>query len=216
MKSIVSLTDVSKRYGSRTALQVERLELLPGRIYALAGPNGAGKSTLLSILALLTPPCSGEMSFAGQRVTGDRERRRLRPQVTLVHQAPYLFRGTVRENVAFGLRQRQVQMAATEQMVQRSLERVGLGTFADRDVHKLSGGEAQRVAIARALALEPQLLLLDEPFSALDRDSAACLEELLRDLAAKGTTVVVATHDSEQRRRLAAAEIVLAEGRLAA
>jgi tungstate transport system ATP-binding protein len=216
MKSIVSLTDVSKRYGSRTALQVERLDLLPGRVYALAGPNGAGKSTLLGILALLTPPCSGQISFDGQQVTGNRDRLRLRPQVTLVHQSPYLFRGTVADNIDFGLRQRPLEAARRQQLVQAALERVGLGDFADRDVRELSGGEAQRVAIARALALAPRLLLLDEPFSALDPESAARLEELLRTLAAAGTTVVVSSHDEAQRCRLAAEEIVLAEGQLAA
>jgi tungstate transport system ATP-binding protein len=216
MQSIVSLNDVSKRYGSRTALEVKRLELLPGRIYALAGPNGAGKSTLLAILALLTPPCSGQVSFNGQRVTGNRDRLRLRPQVTLVHQSPYLFRGTVADNVAFGLRQRSVPSAMCHELVQAALERVGLAEFAPRRVDQLSGGEAQRVAIARALALEPRLLLLDEPFSALDPDSTARLEELLRTLAANGTTVVVSSHDGAQRRRLEAEEIRLAEGRLAA
>jgi tungstate transport system ATP-binding protein len=216
MQSIVSLNDVSKRYGSRTALEVKRLELLPGRIYALAGPNGAGKSTLLAILALLTPPCGGEISFDGQRVTGNRDRLRLRPQVTLVHQSPYLFRGTVADNVAFGLRQRDVPSERRQALVQAALERVGLAEFAPRRVDQLSGGEAQRVAIARALALEPRLLLLDEPFSALDPDSTARLEELLRSLAATGTTIVVSSHDGAQRRRLAAEEIRLAEGRLAA
>jgi tungstate transport system ATP-binding protein len=216
MQSIISLSDISKRYGSRTALQVERLELHPGRIYALAGPNGAGKSTLLGILALLTSPCTGQVSFDGQRVTGNRDRLRLRPQVTLVHQSPYLFRGTVRDNVAFGLRQRAVESARRKQLVEEALERVGLHGFAGRNVSELSGGEAQRVAIARALVLEPRLLLLDEPFSTLDAESVARLEELLRSLAAGGTTVVVATHDGEQRRRLAATVIRLADGRLAA
>lgn len=209
------LRGIRMRYGTRTVLAIDDLSIAAGRLYTLAGPNGAGKSTLLDILAFLAPPTEGEVWYAGTRVDwSPRSARDRRLKVTLLHQSPYLFGGTVRANVAFGLRSRGIRGDAQRRIVDRALEAVGLGDFAERKARELSGGEAQRVAMARALALEPEVLLLDEPFANIDRETAALLETVIASLPARGTTVVMTTHDPDHPARLNGAPIVLEAGRV--
>ena len=196
------------------ALEIERLALQPGRIYLLAGPNGAGKSTLLGILALLLVPQRGELRYAGRPVAGAAERQRLRRQITLVEQNPFLFDTSVYKNLAFGLRLRDIHGELQRERIARALQAVGLEGFEDRRAPALSGGETRRVALARALVLRPQLLLLDEPTAGLDRATLPIFEECLAALPAQGTTVVVAGHDADQSRRLAGEMLTLTAGRL--
>jgi tungstate transport system ATP-binding protein len=198
-----SLNSVRKFYGSRLALDVSELTLLPQRIYVLTGPNGSGKSTLLNILAFLTPPDAGEIAFAGQPVAWRHDELfRLRQKVTLLHQAPYLFAGTVFSNVAFGLKARGIRGEKLRQRVADGLRLVGLTGFESRDVKQLSGGEAQRVALARALVLNPEVLLVDEPLASVDKASAEVLETVIASLPVRGATVVMATHDQSVEQRL--------------
>jgi tungstate transport system ATP-binding protein len=207
---------VTKRYGSNVAVDIDSLTIDAGRLYTLTGANGAGKSTLLGILAFLTPPSTGEIFYAGERIDwkSDIVRRRRR-KVTLLHQSPYLFGGTVFRNVAYGLKARGVTGEATLRTVDRALETVGLESFRDRDARELSGGEAQRVAMARALALEPEVLLLDEPLANIDRETAALLETVIASLPSRGTTVVMTTHDPDHPARLSGGSIVLEGGKVA-
>jgi len=195
-------------------LEIKRLELEPGCVYLLQGPNGAGKSTLLQLLALLLQPARGELRFAGQRVNGRAERERLRKQITLVEQNPYLFDCSVYRNLAFGLRLREVSGDLQRRRIAQALQAVGLEGFEQRRAQALSGGETRRVALARALVLRPQLLLLDEPTAGLDREILPIFEQCLADLPGQGTTVVIAGHDSDQPRRLAAKILQLDRGRL--
>ena len=217
MASIMELSDIEKRFGDRIGLRFEYLSIESGRVYMLTGPNGAGKSTLLHLMALLETPDRGEMSFGGQRISllgqGDRQARH---HVTLMHQNPYILRGTVADNVAYGLRLRGMKRDDLENRVEQALEQVHLSGFALRNACCLSGGESRRVALARALACSPQLLLLDEPLANLDRESVAILEEAIAGLPKKGTTVVMASHDRDQVERLNAATIRLEGGRLIA
>jgi len=210
------LRSVTKRYGSNVAVDVDSLTIPAGRLYTLTGANGAGKSTLLGILAFLTPPTTGEIYYAGERIDwkGDIVRRRRR-KVTLLHQSPYLFGGTVFRNVAYGLKARGIAGEAERTAVDRALETVGLGDFRGRDARKLSGGEAQRVAMARALALDPEVLLLDEPLANIDRETAMLLETVIASLPSRGTTVVMTTHDPEHPSRLNGGSIVLEGGKIA-
>jgi tungstate transport system ATP-binding protein len=209
------LLSIRKCYGSKVVLDIEGLTIVDGRLYTLIGPNGAGKSTLLSILAFLSPPTAGEIFYAGKRVDWNRgsveEQRR---KVTLLHQAPYLFGGTVHANVAFGLKARGVRGEEQRRIVEDSLAIVGLQGFRERKARELSGGEAQRVAMARALAVNPEVLLLDEPLANIDRETAGFLEIVIASLPARGTTVVMTTHDPDRPERLNGESIFLEGGRI--
>jgi len=208
------LQSIRKRYGSNVALDVEELTIAEGRLYTLTGANGAGKSTLLSILAFLAPPTSGEIFYAGVRVDWNHGSvEEYRRKVTLLHQSPYLFGGSVHDNVAFGLKVRGIPGEERRRIVDRALEGVGLQGFRDRKARELSGGEAQRVAMARALALEPEVLLLDEPLANIDRETAGLLESVIASLPARGTTVVMTTHDPDHPGRLNGESIHLEGGR---
>ena len=209
------LTGVAKYYGDKIALELESLTILPGRIYVLTGDNGSGKSTLLSILAFLSRPERGEVEFDGKLVEWkNAELQLLRRQVTLLHQSPYLFTGTVFGNIAYGLKLRGQKDDALKQRVAEALALVRLAGFETRNVRQLSGGEARRVALARALALQPVVLLFDEPLANLDRISAEVVDGIITTLPSQGTTVVVATHDPQQAGRLGGDTIRLADNKL--
>ncbi|GAB4245328.1 MAG: ABC transporter ATP-binding protein [Deltaproteobacteria bacterium] len=195
-RPLYRLAGVRKSYGERQALDVPFLEVREGTTCLLTGPNGAGKSTLLQILAFLLPPTEGTVAYRGTSVDWrNGTLLSLRREVTLLHQAPYLFDRSVFDNVAYGPRAHGWDERATTRRVAESLEAVGLAGFGRRGAKRLSGGERQRVALARALAVSPRVLLLDEPLSGVDKPSAAVIREVIGGLAAKGTTVVVATHD---------------------
>jgi tungstate transport system ATP-binding protein len=208
------LQSIRKRYGSNVALDIEELTIAEGRLYTLTGANGAGKSTLLSILAFLAPPTSGEIFYAGKRVDRDHGSvEEYRRKVTLLHQSPYLFGGSVDDNVAFGLKVRGIRGEEQRRRIDEALDVVGLRGFRDRKTRELSGGEAQRVAIARALALKPEVLLLDEPLANIDRETTGLLETVIASLPAQGTTVVMTTHDPDHPGRLNGESIFLEGGR---
>jgi tungstate transport system ATP-binding protein len=209
------LAALRKSYGNRLALDIDELALLPGRLYILSGPNGSGKSTLLNILAFLMKPDGGEVAFAGNPVTWKNEELfLLRRRVTLLHQAPYLFGGSVFGNLAFGLKAREIKREKLRQAVSEALRLVGLAGFEQRNIKQLSGGEAQRVALARALVLNPEVLLIDEPLASVDKASTGVLETVIASLPARGTTVVMSTHDQFAGQRLNGKLIRLLEGRL--
>lgn len=209
------LRSIRKRYGSIVALDIEELTIAEGRLYTLTGANGAGKSTLLNILAFLEPPTSGEIFHAGKRVDWHRESvEERRRKVTLLHQSPYLFAGSVHDNVAFGLKIRGIQGKEQRRIVDRALDGVGLPGFRERKARELSGGEAQRVAMARALVLKPEVLLLDEPLANIDRETTGLLETVIAKLPSQGTTVVMTTHDPRHPGRLNGESIFLEGGRV--
>jgi tungstate transport system ATP-binding protein len=215
LTELYRLRSVTRRYGSNVAVDIDSLTIDAGRLYTLTGGNGAGKSTLLGILAFLLPPTTGEIFYAGERIDWKSDIVRVRRRkITLLHQSPYLFGGTVFRNVAYGLSARGIAGEAERKAVDRALETVGLERFRDRDARKLSGGEAQRVALARALALDPEVLLLDEPLANIDRETAGLLESVIASLPSRGTTVVMTTHDPDHPARLNGGSIVLEGGRI--
>jgi tungstate transport system ATP-binding protein len=215
MKILYRLHSIRKCFGSNVVLDIDRLTIVESRLYTLIGANGAGKSTLLNILAFLSPPTAGEIFYAGKRVEWNHgsveEPRR---KVTLLHQSPYLFEGTVHANVAFGLKARGIPGEDRQSIVDRSLDIVGLQGFGGRRARELSGGETQRVAMARALALNPEVLLLDEPLANIDRETTGLLETVIASLPAQGTTVVMTTHNPEHPGRLNGESIFLEGGRV--
>jgi tungstate transport system ATP-binding protein len=216
MIPLFDLSSVRKYYGTRTALDLESLVLLPGRLYTLTGPNGSGKSTLLSILAFLLKPDSGVIAYKGETVNwGSNGLERLRKGVTLLHQSPYLFTGTVFGNVAYGPKVSGMKGEELRGTVSDSLDMVGLSGFEERKICHLSGGESRRVALARSLALKPQVLLLDEPLANVDKDSAQLIERIISALPESGSLVVISSHDPQQGDRLKGETISLLDGRIA-
>jgi tungstate transport system ATP-binding protein len=195
--------------GGRRLIDGMSFELGAGGITTIIGPNGAGKSLLLRLCHGLIAPHSGlvEWALPGGRLAG-------RSRHGMVFQRPVMLRRSLAANIAhalaaagFGGRQRVERVAA-------ALERFGLGHLADRPARVLSGGEQQRLAIARAWSLAPELLFLDEPSSQLDPGATRQIEAIITELAAEGMTIVMATHDLGQARRLARGVMFLDRGRL--
>jgi len=210
---LIELTGVSKLYGDVTALRDISLKLERGEILTVLGPNGSGKTTLLKILGGLERPSSGEVLFDGVRVGGDNAEE-MRKRATLVFQRTVLLRGTVRNNVAYGLRLRDIPDEDIERRAREAIELVGLEVLADRQAKDLSGGEQQRLSLARALVLDCELLLLDEPTANLDPESLAIVKEVIRKLNEGGTTIVLATHNLEQARELSERLLLLECGEI--
>ena len=192
-------------------LEIEELAVGAGEIMCLLGPTGAGKSTLLTLLAGLATAEQGKIELAGQplHMASPIE---LRRQLTLVFQRPLMLSGTVRKNVEYGLR---LRGQADRQRVDELLQEMQLAPLANRRADALSGGETQLVAIARALAIQPRLLLLDEPTASLDPARVAIVERVVRAAATeRGMAVVWATHNLFQARRVADRVALVLEGKL--
>ncbi|MGA2382148.1 MAG: ATP-binding cassette domain-containing protein [Gemmatimonadales bacterium] len=203
-----------QEFGGRTALALDALSVREGARLAVVGPNGAGKSTLLRLLAFVDTPVSGSIALQGRPVASAADRRQARQRVTLVEQRPYLFRGTVLGNVAYGLRARGVRAAEAVERAAAALARLRLRELAGRDTRALSEGEIQRVAVARALALEPVAVLLDEPVSGADRAAHhALFEALAAEQARRPLTIVFASHLLEDAYRWADDLLALHQGR---
>jgi sulfate transport system ATP-binding protein len=213
----IALHDVTRRFGDFAALDHVDLDIHSGELVALLGPSGSGKTTLLRIIAGLDWPDQGEVRFDGEDAlalsVGERN-------VGFVFQSYALFRHmTVSENIAFGLRARRrrlrLKSAEIRERVQKLLDLVQLGALGERYPAQLSGGQRQRVALARALAIEPRILLLDEPFGALDAKVRKELRRWLRQLHEEiHVTSVFVTHDQEEALELADRVIVLDHGRV--
>lgn len=208
---LFSLRGVRAELDGRTVLTVDSLQFPRGRTTVVMGENGSGKTTLLRLLNGLLEPAAGVIQYEGRSVADD-GCARLRRETVMVHQAPLLFRGSVRHNVSYGLRIRGVPGPETAHRVAASLSRVGLPGFERRRTGGLSGGEMQRIAIARALALEPRVLLLDEPTASVDHASRLLVEEIIRALSSAGATVIVTTHNRELAYRLCDNLLVLSGG----
>jgi tungstate transport system ATP-binding protein len=198
-------------FDGRTVLSIDRLSIAERGITALVGENGSGKTTLLRVLGGLQEPSAGSLEFRGMPAGGSN----VRMQSVLMHQAPLLFRGTVGQNVGYGLRVRRVARQEAARRVARALERVGLPGFEGRRASALSGGEKQRVALARVIVLESPVLLLDEPTSNVDADSRMIVERVISESAASGVTVIVSTHATDLAYRLGDAMVRLEAGRVA-
>jgi tungstate transport system ATP-binding protein len=216
---VLELSVVRHRYGTRTVLDIASFAVPRGAAVAIVGPNGCGKSTLLRLLALLERPGEGRVTLDGVVMWDGSARTRpplaARRRVTLVEQRPVLFRGTVLENLEFGLRVRGEKRTAVNSKVATVAERLGLTPFLGRRHHELSDGEVQRVAVARALVLEPDVLLLDEPTSSADRAAAQALFRQLDDeRRGRGLAICLASHQLEDAYRWTDDIRALADGRL--
>jgi len=193
------LDAIQQRYGTRTVLNIDRLDVHRGETLAMVGPSGSGKSTLLRLMQFVEPSSAGRLIFDGKYI--DRPPApHLRRRVVTVFQQPRLLDRSVRANVAFGLHLRGLR---DDERVDGLLDRLGLSALANASARSLSGGEAQRVALARALAIDPDVLLLDEPTTHLDPYHVGLIEEVIREHQTQHMTIVLVTHQVFQARRLA-------------
>ena len=205
----LTLDGVTYRYGrSQAGVGPLNLTVAAGDFLCVVGPSGSGKSTLLSLLAGFLRPQHGQILLGDVPVRGPD------PRLTLVQQEPALFPWrTVAGNVTFGLERQRVPRPERDRRVEETLSLVGLQGYGPRRVHELSGGQRQRVSLARALAVQPQLLLLDEPFSALDdRTRTVLADELLGIWWARKVTVVFVTHNLDEALALGQRVVALRGG----
>ncbi|WP_068298319.1 sulfate/molybdate ABC transporter ATP-binding protein [Pararhodobacter sp. CCB-MM2] len=213
----IDIDDLAKDFGATRALDPVRLTISSGALVALLGPSGSGKTTLLRILAGLDFPSSGRVLFDGRDATGLSVQER---RAGFVFQHYALFRHmSVFENIAYGLRARPRRERPAEAEITRRvtnlLAMIRLPDIAARYPSQLSGGQRQRVALARALAIEPRMLLLDEPFGALDARVRRELRQGLREIHDRtGLTTVFVTHDQEEAMELADLVVVMSMGRI--
>ncbi len=216
MSTLVEIRDLLVQRAGRPVLEIDALNIEKGQILALQGPNGAGKTTLLLVLARLLEPERGKIQFDGQPLESIPVlvyRRR----IGLVMQDSLLLNRSVFDNVATGLRFRHLPKNEITRRADDWLERLGISHLRQRPAPQLSGGEARRVTLARAFALQPDLLLLDEPFSALDRASRHILQDDLKTiLSGTNTTTVFSTHNEADVQKLADRKIELDGGKMEA
>lgn len=211
---LVVLEDVVKRFGDTTAVERMNLAIEKGEFLALMGPSGCGKTTTLRMLAGLERPTEGTIRLSGRVMNdlGANER-----DTPMVWQSLALFPFlNVQRNVEFGLKMRKVEPAERQRRAREWLDRLGIGEFAQRNVAQLSGGQRQRVALARALVLEPEILLLDEPLSALDAHLVVRMQgELTRLQRELGITFVYVTHSQSEAFAMADRVVIMSQGRVA-
>jgi len=201
--------------GGVVTLNVPFLSIQQGEILSLIGANGAGKTTLLQTLCCLLKPFRGEISFRGERINSNHSALAYRRKLAVVFQEPLLFDTTVFENVASGLRIRGITKEDIPRIVMQQLDRFGIGHLSRRSARKISGGEAQRTSLARAFALQPEILLLDEPFASLDPPTRESLiEDLEGILRQTKTTTLFATHDRQDALRLSDRIAIMNNGKI--
>jgi molybdopterin-binding protein len=212
--NLLEINNLVVRREKRTVLDVPSLQVVEGQVLAVIGPNGAGKSTLLLAMARLIKLDSGQVLLRGQPIV-PRHELEYRRRIALVLQEPLLLDDTVFNNLAIGLRLHGLPRPEIDQRVNHWLERLGIAPLARRKARTLSGGEAQRASLGRAFALQPDLLLLDEPFSSLDAPTRqSLLEDLQSLLAETHQTAVFVTHDLDEALMLGHQVAVLLAGNL--
>lgn len=214
MNNILEISRLTVRRSAAAILQDVTFEAKEGEVLAIIGPNGTGKSTLLLTLAGLLRPDSGQIRFRGQSIY-TMNSLAYRRRIGLVLQEPLLLNASVSQNMAVGLKFRRLPQTEIEKRCRYWLERLGISHLKDRSAARLSGGEAQRVGLGRAFALQPDILMLDEPFSALDAPTRQSLRQDLRQILAEtALTTILVTHDLDEALLLGDRIAVLLGGRL--
>jgi len=211
---MIEIRNLLVQRNGRDVLNIDALDIQRGETLAVVGPNGAGKSTLLLTLAHLLNPARGEIRFDGRSVNdwGELEYRR---KISFVFQSPLLLDMTVEQNVALGLRLRGISKQESFQQAGRWIKALGVESLVGRRAGQLSGGEAQRVSLARAFVLNPELLLLDEPFVALDPPTRVkLLDDLSAILSEDQRTAVFVTHNLNEAAKLSHRIAVMIDGRV--
>jgi len=208
------LNDIEVRYGKTKALDINTLNLMTNQCTALLGENGAGKSTLIHLLAFIQKPDAGQIHLQGEQVK-DALSSQQRQKIGFVSQQPYLLTGSIRDNLKLALKLQQIPRHLHSELIDAALTIVNLHNLVDQDAATLSGGELKRAAIGRAIVYQPDILLLDEPFSHLDQRHIRQLETTIQNFARKpGKTVVFSTHDRLQAMAIADNSVNLVSGRV--
>jgi len=211
---LITIENLLVNRGDNFSLSIDHLEIQEGDVLAVIGPNGAGKSTLLLAISKLVEPMAGSIYFRGQRIE-EINNLNYRRHIALVLHEPLLLSTSVFDNIATGLRFRGISKSDQAQVIERWLSRLKIEQVKYRPASQLSSGQAQRVSLARALVLKPDLLLMDEPFRALDAPSRISLLQDLRNLLSEtGTTTIFITHDQEQALFIGDKVAVILDGRL--
>ncbi len=211
---MIEIQQITKSFENDVVLAGISETIKKGEIFTIIGPSGQGKTTLLRILGLLEKPSSGQILLDGQPICDLPDAHPIRRRIGMVFQNPVVFRETVFDNIALGLRFRGVPEDVIREKVCMKLGEIGLCDYADRMARTLSGGEKQRIALARVLITEPDILILDEPTANLDPLSTQVIEKLIRHYnKEQGTTVILSTHDLMQGQRIADRIAVMMGGR---
>jgi ABC-type proline/glycine betaine transport system ATPase subunit len=209
---MIEIRNIIINRNGRSVLEVDSLDIQRGETLTVVGPNGAGKSTLLLALARLLKPSRGDIHYDGKSLKQLNELE-YRRKISFVFQAPLLMDMTVEQNVALGLKFRGTNREETKRRVKEWMRQLGVESLAKRRAGQLSGGEAQRVSLARAFVLEPELLLLDEPFSALDPPTRSRLiQDLHNLLEGSHRTAVFVTHNLSEAAKLSHRIAVIIDG----
>jgi spermidine/putrescine transport system ATP-binding protein len=213
MTAPVSIRGVTQAYGAQTVLHAIDLDIAAGEFIVLLGPSGCGKTTLLNILGGFATPAAGTVLIGARDMAGIAPKDR--PTTTVFQDYALFPHMSLADNVAFGLRMKGIAAAPRRAKALEMLDMVGLAAMATRRPHELSGGQRQRVALARALAVEPDVLLLDEPLGALDLKLRRQMQDELKSIQRRvGTTFVHVTHDQEEAMAIADRIVVMNRGRI--
>jgi len=214
--SMVKAVNLCHKYNGKEVLKNISLEIAQGKVFALIGPTGTGKTTFLRLINLIEQPVSGKIFFDGtDTAASGKTALNIRRKMAFVLQKPVMFNASVHYNIACGLKWRKIEKTAIQKKVKSIIALVGLEEYESRNAKMLSGGEAQLVALARALAVEPEVLLLDEPTANLDPISVSKIEKLISDINRQcKTTIIISTHEMSQGRRLADRIGVLINGEI--
>ncbi len=196
MKPLIELKNITYQAHDKNILSIPQFQIPAGEFLGIMGPNGAGKSTLLKVMALLDSPISGEILYRGQAIPNGTPSLDLRRKFSVALQQSLLLEGTVFQNIAIGLKLRKVSKSVIKEKVHLWMDQFQISHLAKKNAHYLSGGEAQRVNLARAMIVEPEILFLDEPFSALDFPTKIKLMDDFKAIIKRsGTTTVFVSHD---------------------
>lgn len=213
--TLLGIRNLTVARGGSLVLQIPSFSLHSNETVALIGPNGTGKTSFLLALAGLLPLESGEIFFRQQAIVPGFASTDYRRRLSMVFQEPLLFDATVFDNVSIGLKLRHISRSEINERVKCCLDRFRIAHLADRSARKLSSGEAQRTSLARAFATKPEIILLDEPFVALDPPARQALgDDLERVLRESGTTAILTTHDQIDALRLADRMVVMQQGKI--
>lgn len=214
MNDLYVLKNVTVKHGGAFSLENISLNIQRAKITAIIGPNGSGKTSLLNIITFISNPYAGAVSYGGIPVHNNRVDG-FKKNIGYVQQNPYLLRGTVRKNIELGLRLRHINNGEIVKRCDSVMELLNIKALSERKSGSLSGGEAQKVAMGRILVLEPDVLVLDEPFTHLDKQSVSELEGLITKLKNDfHKTIVITTHSQHQARKLADTVYSVIDGKL--